>query len=109
MEGKERTPKASREITTDVSKFLRFCAPTSHHPRWEDLCNKDNVLDFLAELERCGTGPDGRQTKLENLQTALRFLRLHILGGKPNSDYPGVYEETYTMEELVSTYKHSLR
>ena len=109
VEGKERTPKAAREITTDVSKFLRFCAPTRKHPRWEDLCNKDNVLNFLAELERCGMGPDGRLTKLDNLQTGLRFVRLHILGGKPNSNYPGVYEETYTMEELVSTYKRSIR
>ena len=53
-------------------------------------------------------GPDGRLMKLDNLQTALRFVQLH-LGGKPHPDYPGVYKETYRMEELVSTYKRSLR
>lgn len=53
-------------------------------------------------------GPDGRLMKLDNLQTALCFVQLH-LGGKPHLDYPSVYKEMYRMEELVSTYKHSLR
>ena len=54
-------------------------------------------------------GPEGRLTKLNNLQIALHFVRLHILSGKPHPDYPGVYERTHKMEKLVSGYKHSLR
>ena len=54
-------------------------------------------------------GPEGRLTKLNNLQIALHFVRLHILSGKPHPDYPGVYERTHKTEELVSGYKHSLR
>ena len=54
-------------------------------------------------------GPEGRLTKLNNLQIALHFVRLHILSGKPHPDYPGVYERTHKMEELASGYKHSLR
>ena len=54
-------------------------------------------------------GPEGRLTKLDNLQIALHFVRLHILSGKPHPDYPGVYERTHKMEEVVSGYKHSLR
>ncbi len=75
VEGKHRTASSARDIAIDVSKLLCHCT-SEKTLDWKCLLQKEQVLLFLAKVEPAGCGPEGRIIKLDNLNTALRYLRL---------------------------------
>ncbi len=103
IEGKHRTASAASDIAIDVAKFLHHCT-SKQTPDWKCLLQKEQVLAFLAKVEKAGCGPEGRITKLDNLNTALRYLRL-----SDPDQCPDLEGQARRMEETIATFKRTLR
>ncbi len=102
IEGKHRTASAARNIAIDVSKFLCHCT-SEKTPDWKYLLQKEQVLSFLAKVEKVGCGPEGRITKLDNLNTALRYLRL-----SDPEQCPELEGQARRMDETIASFKRTL-
>ncbi len=61
-------------------------------------------MAFLAKVDKAGCGPEGRITKLDNLNTALRYLRL-----SDPEECPDLEAQARRMEESIATFKRTLR
>ncbi len=84
IDGKRKSEKVADEMATDVSKFLKFATGSAPVPDWEKLLDRDMLLAYLSKLERFGCGPDGRVTKLDAFDAALRFIRLDLCKDNTN-------------------------
>ena len=107
VEGKSRSQKVAREIAIDVSKYLKFACGEQENPDWSVLLDKNNVIKFVTRLEESGCGPEGRLTKLDNLHTAVRFLRLSVLDDNPKNG-PDWYQKTLRIEDILTMFKRTL-
>ncbi len=99
IEGKHRTASAARDIAIDVSKFLCHCT-SKKTPDWKCLLQKEQALSFLA---KAGCGLEGHITKLDNLNTALRYLRL-----SDPEQCPELEGQVRWMEETIASFKRTL-
>ena len=88
LDGKRKSERESQAIAMDVSKFLKYAAPTAPNTRWELLLKMDKVqsyFDHLQDTAACGV--DGQLTKMERLTVALTFYKLDILGEEDEAGY----------------------
>ena len=72
-DGGLREHNVARDIASDVSKFLAFA--NMEVCTFESLLNIEKLKAFLAHLEESGIGPDGITTKLDNIETAMKYVR----------------------------------
>lgn len=50
IDGEERSQKTAREMSVDVSKYLRYaCGPS---PDWSRLTDHDQLIGFVEKLKR---------------------------------------------------------
>ena len=108
VEGGQRSERAAREIAIDVAKFLKMWSGDEDDPNWYTLLVKEYVTTFLEKLGVSGCGPEGQLTKLDNLQTALRFVRMHILDDDAQENSESFYR-AMKMEDTIRGYKKTLR
>ena len=77
LDGKRKSLKEVKAIATDISKFLKFVNPTTPHPRWEALIDRQAVCRYFDYLETSGScGVDGQSTKMDRLVVALTYIKL---------------------------------
>jgi len=88
-------------------------SPSSSSLLWREahstlvfLLDKSNTLNFLTKLEGAGVGPEGRLTKLDNLQTAVQFVRLCIL---KNDEANLWYSKAKKMEDALKVLGKQLK
>ena len=75
-------------------------------PSWEVLLDNTNILRFLKRLEKDGVGAEGCLTKLDNLETAVKFVRKVILRDNHKDERHAVCTK---IEETIGDYKCRLR
>ena len=71
-DGGLREHNVARDIACDVSNFLAFANMSVC--MWQSLLNIKKLKAFLAQLEKNGIGPDGITTKLDNIETAMKYV-----------------------------------
>ena len=71
FDGGCRSLREARQICADVSKCLAFVNPNACI--WTSLTNVARVKLFFEQLTADGIGSDGLTTKVERLQTALKY------------------------------------
>jgi hypothetical protein len=55
-----RSNKTAREMSVDVSKFLRYaCGPRCPSPDWTRLTDCDQLVELCREAEESQSGPRG--------------------------------------------------
>ena len=53
VDGGLKDEREARQVTVDVSNFLRFCGTTLN---WKDLSNVDKFRDYLEVARKAGMG-----------------------------------------------------
>lgn len=62
------------------ANFWKFaCGEFSTEPDFTKLLEQDLLTAYMDKLKRSGVGLEGRITKIDNLEAALRFIHLRIL------------------------------
>ncbi len=51
VDGGKKGSKTAKEVTTDVSKFLRYACGEVPTPVWGRLTNRDQLVGHLSKLE----------------------------------------------------------
>ena len=106
IDGGQRSEKTAREITIDISKYLRYaCGQECPNPNWSRLTDRDQLIGYTEKLKRAKVGPEGQLSKLDALAAALKFLKVHVLADERHPLYPKV---THT-ENVLAGWKTSLR
>ena len=72
FDGGSKSSVEARQICTDVSKYLAFADSTQL--KWDNLLDTDRLKQYVEKLQKTAIGPDGLVTKLDRVQTALRYL-----------------------------------
>ena len=72
FDGGSKSSVEAKQISIDVSKYLAFA--DSRQFIWDNLLNTNRVKQFVEKLQKTAIGPDGLVTKLDRIQTALRYL-----------------------------------
>jgi hypothetical protein len=106
MDGKDKSEKVANEMATDVSKFLKFACGEQVVPDWRRLLDRDQIMAFMDKLECHGCGSDGRVTKLDAIDAALRFFRLELLKDDPSNV---LYAKAMKITETIKGWKATLR
>lgn len=106
IDGKDKSEKVADQMAIDVSKFLRFACGEQVVPDWRRLLDRDQIMAFVDKLERHGCGPDGKVTKLDALDAALRFFRLELLKDDTNN---ALHMKSLQMTETIKGWKATLR
>ena len=63
-------------------------------------------MAYMDKVERSKCGPDGRVTKLDALDAALRFFRLELLKDNPNN---ALHTKSLRISETIKSWKATLR
>ena len=80
VDGGEKGDKTAHEVSVDVSKYLRYaCGSHSPSPDWSRLVDRDQLIGYMEKLKRAKVRLEGRQAKLDHLQAAMRFMKLHVV------------------------------
>ena len=106
VDGKGKSEKVATEMSTDVSKYLKFACGSAIAPDFERLMDRDMVLAFLDKLERCGIGVEGRINKLDALDAALSFLQLCVLKDQPTHIW---HQRAMRMKDSLKAWKATMR
>jgi hypothetical protein len=72
VQGGGKKAGQAREMTVDLSKFLRFCSPDEIDVT--SVCKPKSIEDYLDELQRRKVGPSGIISKLNVLNYAQTFV-----------------------------------
>ena len=106
MDGKNKSQTVADQMAIDVPKFLKFTCGDQVVPDWRRLLDRDQIMAFMDKLERYDCGSEGRVTKLDALDAALRFFRLELL-----KDVPGnaLHTKALQMTETIKGWKATLR
>lgn len=105
IDGKKRSDKTAKEISADVSKFLRF-ACGDREPDWTRLLDRDMLNAFVSKLETAGIGPDGMVAKLESMECGLTHFRITILKDDPTSP---LYRKAQQISEVIQQWRSVYR
>lgn len=76
--GGGKKPQQAKEMATDMSKFLYFCAGPAPLD-FDHATSSEDISRFTEELKRLGLGPSGIVSKLNVLCYAQSFM-LHRYG-----------------------------
>jgi hypothetical protein len=105
IDGGEKNEKSSREISIDVSKYLRYaCGSSAPKPDWSRLVDRDQLLGYTEKLKRAKVGPEGRLAKLDYFQAAIRFLKYHVV----DENHP-LHRKLTLADGMLSEWKKTLR
>ena len=106
IDGGERSEKTAREITIDVSKYLRYaCGQKCPNPDWSRLTDRDQLMGYVEKLKRAKVGPEGQLSKLDTFSAALRYLKVHVLADERHA----LYSKVTQMENVLTGWKTTLR
>lgn len=106
IDGGMRSSKTAREITIDVSKFLRYaCGSTCAHPDWRRLTDRDQLVGYVQKLTRAKVGPEGQLAKLDAFICALRFVKAVVIA---DCSHP-MHVDCTSTEEIIARWKKALR
>ena len=76
FDGGKRSPAEAHQICIDVSKFLAFCDQSAFS--WESLLDASKIINDIEKLEKFSIGSEGILTKLDRIQTALKYIQREI-------------------------------
>ena len=101
LAGKKRSEKNAESIVIDISKILYF-----HNDKelvWENITNKQKLLQFMDKLDEMEVGPEGQLTKLERVCELYRYLK------RTKRESPELIAEIRESEEDIEQWKKTLR
>ena len=65
IDGGEKSEKSSREISIDVSKYLRYaCGSSASKPDWSRLVDRDQLVGYTEKLKRAQGWSRGKACKV---------------------------------------------
>ena len=98
--------KLARKIAKDVSMFLKFCHPKVVTKLLRDEPPRQNKCPSVPQHvgERLSWSRGGSDTKLDNIQTTMMFIRKVIIKNIIQHLHFGCTK----IEEALRDYKHSL-
>ena len=72
FDGGSKSPPEAYQISTDISKYLAFA--DIHKFSWDHLLDVDRMKMYVHKLENDSIGPDGILSKLDHLQTGVKYI-----------------------------------
>ena len=75
VEGGLKEEREARQVTVDVSKFLRFCGATLD---WKNLSKVDKLREYLEVARKAGVGVSGTITKCDRVIAGIRFAKMKL-------------------------------
>ena len=101
LAGKKRTEKSAESIVRDISKILYF--HNEKELQWENITNREKLLQFMNKLDGMKVGPEGQLTKLERVCELYRYLK------RTKRDDPELTTKIRESEEDIEQWKKTLR
>lgn len=106
IDGGMKSSKTAREISVDVSKFLRYaCGSSCAHPDWRRLTDRDQLVGYVEKLTRAKVGPEGQLSKFDAIICALRFIKAVIIADCSDP----MHADCTRTEESIARWKTTLR
>ena len=106
IDGNQRSAKVAREITTDVSKFLKFTCGQAPLPNWERLLDRDIIIAYINKCKRFKIEADGWISKLDALDAGLTFLRRTLCKDDPDN---AIFKRAMQMSDTIKGWKTKRR
>jgi len=101
FDGGNRSSTEAMQIAMDVSKFLAFA--DNKQLSWKNLFDIDRMKSYFEYLKKCGIGPDGILTKIERMQTCIKYLV------RANDTYKTRRADANDVLDRISLWKTSFR
>ena len=105
IDGKARNESTAISISRDVSKYLKFTCGDDP-PQWTQLTNRQLLSAYIDKLKSSGMGASGIVAKLDSIEDALQFLRIHILAD--DGDAAG-YNKSKITSDLLQSWRKVFR
>ena len=96
----------AREISVDVSKFLKFACGQNPIPNWERLLDRDMIIAYIDKCKRFKLEVDGQIYKLDAIDAGLTFIRRKLFKDDPES---GTFQRAMRMSDTIKGWKGILR
>lgn len=87
INGRLKAPQVAKAITTDISKFLKFCRPAAPLPDWSVAYHRQSILDYLEHFKTVGgCSHESQLAQLESISHALRYVQCRLLSEDDSSN-----------------------
>ena len=106
IDSNQRSAKVVREISVDVSKFLKFACGQNPIPNWERLLDRDMIIAYIDKCKRFKLEVDGQIYKLDAIDAGLTFIRRKLFKDDPES---GTFQRAMRMSDTIKGWKGILR